>query len=666
MGVSTLNTEVDYPGDGALTNFGITFQFITTKAEAQIDVYNVTIDGDGFEVETLQTLGVDYEFTYPAPGPPTVVDPTSITYLIAPPPLLTTVRIKRDISLQQIYDYLNTGRFLAEKHEEGMDTLLMMIQQVNTIASEALTIAGGAAIPPFVADALLAANATADGFQWIAQSALGITGALPLPTDGVFGGPNGPIAGVAEDDLVQDAFDKVETLLGLLVPAPPKPVSSVVLAVTSSYAALAETTGTSHPAVINDTTPIITEGVASVLADAFRNAATGILSAEVDAIETGTITLTAGDDTGTNGELEIVDDFDPYASITGQLGIWEGLTARIQPAALSVGVHTAQLKHTETGDSNLLSFYIDDAITPGVNTIALDASGASTSYKSGVPGVASGQNVNVTFNVTGAVKTHYNATRIARATCPQTSSVNDALPGSPPAASAVVAADIDIVVASGAYSEDIVVTALGYNSAGTSASGTASNSIRVDTVGTETRVISGTGQYPASGYGGAFVAATSIATASNFELQYLNGKFKDPPAVNYSSLTPAGPNYSSLSYDSYGTMRWATFSLGSITAQTSVSFAINSSSGFGASALVSGIDLYVRVDGGAPTTGWVDANAAYPGVGNPSADGDAALNVGSSSATSKVVTFGAAVKTGTVYVRIGLPSGSTKTFGSIS
>jgi hypothetical protein len=72
------------------------------------------------------------------------------------------------------------------------------------------------------------------------------------------------------------------------------------------------------------------------------------------------------------------------------------------------------------------------------------------------------------------------------------------------------------------------------------------------------------------------------------------------------------------------------------------------------------------VDGATPTTGWVDANAAYPGVGNPTANGDPAMVTASSSAAVKLVTFGAAPKTGNVWVRVGIPAGSTKSFTRVT
>ena len=488
---------------------------------------------------------------------------------------------------------------------------------------------------------------------------------LGLPTDGEYGGPIGPIAGLALGDRVEDAFDKVDTILGLLAPPPPEPLSAKTLLIPSSYAAREATSGTLHPIVVNSTTPVITPGQTETLADSFRDGKAGVLSAEIDSVEVGSITLTASDDSGTDGQLQILFDFDPYDGVFGQQGFWEGIVARINATALSVGNHIAELIHTLTGTASI-DFWVDDAVTPTVNNGSLSYAGTS-SHRSGVPGIAAGQNITVEFDVEDAVKTHYNNVRIGRVESAQTANVNAPLPGSPPAPDATIPISVNVVANSGAYSENISFTARGYNSADGTANISITDNFRIDTVGSEAaRSNSGTGQYPSSGYGTSFDSTKSLADASYFELQYLNGRFQDPPAVNYTARTPAGPDYSSLSYDSHNDMRWATFSLGSVSSVTSVDFTIAGAQNFGGTTIVSGIELYVRVDGATPTTGWVNANLAYPGVGNPTANGDAALDVGGSSATSKRVTFGAAVKTGTVYVRIGIPQSSNKSFTGIS
>jgi hypothetical protein len=80
--------------------------------------------------------------------------------------------------------------------------------------------------------------------------------------------------------------------------------------------------------------------------------------------------------------------------------------------------------------------------------------------------------------------------------------------------------------------------------------------------------------------------------------------------------------------------------------------------------------LYVLVSGTSATNGWIDGATSYPGTGNPTNNGDPALVFGSSTATTKVITFGSSVKTGTVFVRVGIPSsslaGSTRSFSGVT
>jgi hypothetical protein len=81
----------------------------------------------------------------------------------------------------------------------------------------------------------------------------------------------------------------------------------------------------------------------------------------------------------------------------------------------------------------------------------------------------------------------------------------------------------------------------------------------------------------------------------------------------------------------------------------------------------SNLSLYVKVDGTSPTNGWVDANEAYNPISieNPTDNGDPALDLGSSTATTRRVTFGQQAKSGDVYVRIGFDQTSGITFTSI-
>lgn len=665
-----------YQGDGTTDTFSITPDIIVNDS-SEIKVY-IRDESDPDNItETLQVEGAMQDYILTGANPPSQPFDDTIEFN-TPPTADQIVIIIRELPLTQVLDLNPSQAFPALSAENTLDRIVAMIQQVNNKFKRVLRlnsiynpdITDGVGVPDPVPTYLLRWNQAGDALENVDPQEVAAGGAnggnliIGLPTDGAYGDPVlGDPTGLLETDNVADAFDKVTSLLALIAPTPPEELSAKTLQIIGQYTALAATTGDSHTCT-DDTTPVILPNgdATSVIGNSFRDAKSGTLSAEMDNVQIGQISLTAGDDTGVNGELEIVDDFDPYLAVTGE-GIYMALIARINSAALSIGQHIAEMIHSLTGTTSL-TFYVDDPTTPSITGVSLTAPGSS-SYKSGVPGVAQGQNINVQFDVDDFCGTHYNATRIAAALSSQTGAQVDAPLGGPYTPASTFNANINLAVASGAYSENVSVTRRAYNSKGDIVSSAVTNNIRVDTVGTETRVLSSTGQYPASGYGGAFNSTTDVLTG-NKELQFINGRFQYPDLVDYTGKLPAGPDYSGLTPDSHNSMRWVTFSLGSVSAVTSVTFTFNSTQNFGATTLISGLECYVRVDGAIPTSGWVDANAAYPGVGNPTNDGDAALDVGSSTVTSRRVTFGAAVRTGTCYVRVGIPSGSTKRFSGVS
>ena len=486
---------------------------------------------------------------------------------------------------------------------------------------------------------------------------------LGLPTDGMYGVTGiGAIAGVAEGDKIEDAFDKIETVLAKLAPPKPANLSAKTLSVSGTYSALESSTGTVHSIVTDVTTPT------STTSTSFYDGDAGTLSAKINGSVAGSRVLTTGDDTGSYSSLKITSDLDPYLGQTGKEGFWRALIAGVEASSpLSVGLNTYQLLHSTTGNTPVYTLYVDDPATPSISSYSITSSGTGT-YISGVPSLAAGNTVQANFTVGNAIKSHYNSTRIASANSSVTNSANAALPVSPPISGATFVASINLSVSSSSYIENVVVSCLGYNSKGGTASqnvSVLSGTMRVDTVSNETiRKKSGTSTYPTKGssasqFGDTYVSATSLV--SNEELQLLNGSYQYPSA-NYLSNTPVGPNYSSLTG-----IRWVTFNnIGSITAASSLTFTFNGSVNFGGTAEVSNFYLYVLIDGAVPTAGWVDGNKPYDGVSSPSVNGDYALVVANSTATSKKITFGQTPRTGTIWVRVGFPSGSDKKFTGIS
>lgn len=477
------------------------------------------------------------------------------------------------------------------------------------------------------------------------------------------------VAGVLSDDRVEDAINKVELILEKLAPAKPPMLSTKTLSMVSAYSANRAGTNTTISTVQYISNPVfqLTGGVTA--SNEFGDGDAGSLTASIDGVSVGSTAIAANptSNVGTYGQLQITANDDFYSGQAGKANFWRALMAQINATGVTtVGPHSASLSHSTTGKTADYIFYIDDPVTPTITSASVSGSGIS--YVSGVPALVGGQNgASIAFNVTGSnvVGRFYNSTRIFALSGTGVTSTNFSLPSSPVSGSTQMASStVSVNAASTGENPSYTITA--YNSRGSTGTYNITNThLRLDsTLDTSNRVKSSTGQYPSTGYGATWIASASLADAGVEELQMLNGQYQYPTG-NYTAALPiAGPNYSALPAVSFGTVRWVTFNLGTQTNIQNVSIAFNNSSNLGSSALVSsGWYLQVKVEG---ATGWVDGNAAYPGAGSPVADGAAALVVASSTGTTKMVTFGSTPRSGNVYVRVGISSGQTYKFGSIT
>jgi len=118
----TVSSEVkrsDFAGNGSTTAFATGFRFLQNSDIKVI----LTVDATG--VETVQVEITNYTLTgagLDAGG--------TVTMLIAPP-TGTTLTIKRDVPLTQGTDYIENDDFPAESHEEALDKLTMITQQIQ-------------------------------------------------------------------------------------------------------------------------------------------------------------------------------------------------------------------------------------------------------------------------------------------------------------------------------------------------------------------------------------------------------------------------------------------------------------------------------------------------------------------------------------------------------
>ena len=118
MTVASSTARVSYSGNGSTTSFSVTFYFLE-DSHLQVIIRSST------GTETIKTLGTDYTVSgagNPAGG--------SVVFGTAPASGQTVV-IVRNVPLTQQTDYQANDPFPAESHEEALDKLTMLTQQLQ-------------------------------------------------------------------------------------------------------------------------------------------------------------------------------------------------------------------------------------------------------------------------------------------------------------------------------------------------------------------------------------------------------------------------------------------------------------------------------------------------------------------------------------------------------
>jgi hypothetical protein len=187
MAVSNTTVEQLYTANGVQTTFPIPFAFIEDTAEDVTKVYTVDTDGN----KTLKAITTDY--TLPVGG--VGEQPTDVVFVTAPAAPLR-VLVEREVVYQQVVNYINSGTFLAETHEKGLDRIVFMIQQLGELLSRAvffniLDTTVDNVLPIGSASTVLRRNGTNDAFEWVTVDAFkGPTGDQgPIGDQGPQGDP---------------------------------------------------------------------------------------------------------------------------------------------------------------------------------------------------------------------------------------------------------------------------------------------------------------------------------------------------------------------------------------------------------------------------------------------------------------------------------------------
>lgn len=373
-------------------------------------------------------------------------------------------------------------------------------------------------------------------------------------------------------------------------------------------------------------------------------------------------------------------------------------TGSVLPASDTIQYMMGVAYDSQYGNTRAeLEFYVEQISTaPLLSNV--DVKGVWTGkYVSGVPVLFSGDIVRFSFDAENCVGYFYHKDHIVKILGPYVNQKN--LPQTDVSCTSTLPftslsqivnfTDAESDIISGSYNTSLTQTfnLSVHNAKGIGISGiqnvtnvtTSAYKIYIDDISQEEnyRYTSGIGTYPTTGYGNLYTLLDSqvdLSIGGNEELQLWCGRYQYPQGdytnsdmIDISLSNVSGPDYSGISGK-----RWATFNLGLVSNVKFLSFAIKGSSGLNVdldngTTMSNNISLYVKVDGTSPTFGWVDANEAYNPIliENPTDNGDPALDLGSSNATIRRVTFGQNAKSGYVYVRIGFDETSNISFTTI-
>jgi len=494
---------------------------------------------------------------------------------------------------------------------------------------------------------------TLDNTGWVEFSSGSGSDTLGSPTDGTY--TDGFFQWPADNTYKKDdAIDDLNTMLKKLAPPPPPDLSTLVLIIDNLYTALESGTGTTHADCIDDNTP------RAYVSQAFGDGANGVLDAEIDSTNMGSITLTTNNDVGSDNDLFITSDTDPYVGVAGE-GLYSQLEAYILPVTpLSVDEHIFVMKHSITGNTPDKHVHIDDPDNANISSPSIGLPASCTRYVSGVPSLDVGDTLDCTYTIDDAVRSHY-INALSRIESLAINNIDVSLSIIPTAYTSVTMNNITTTTINNIYVENIIINIMGRNSKSILGTPLATNTnARIDTISDETpRVISGTGQYPTNGYGGSFDSTVSLRSTYVDELQMLDNRYGTPNG-DYSTNNPtAGPDYSTGMGS--GT-RWVTFKPVTLNNNSAFTLTLPNPIGTWSGVETNGIEIYYKVEG---VTGWLNGNSSYPGVGSPVNDGDKGMVYSESTTNIKKCTFGSTVRSGELYIRIGLPNNSDKKFGNI-
>jgi len=477
---------------------------------------------------------------------------------------------------------------------------------------------------------------------------------------------------------VGTAVDRFNEVLLLLAPAPPKDWNNTITSlsfVESPRNARTLTSGTTINNLYTDNTPTLSSysGSQNIGIGEDARVTTGVFELLDNGVSLETFTLD-GENTvaNTTGYLRHSASVDTYDGQAGKAGFWTGITSfsfgttAFPSIIASIVERTVTLTYPGNNSPVELDYYIDDPLTVGISNASADFP-AMGRFISGLPSLSVGDSItNIAFDIENVASFFYSPNDVWQI---QQGVVNSQT-GDPDAVPTTngetgVSTGNSTTIRNAQFSDTSVSFSIrGRNSIGVygSTETVSSNTTRIDTVSDESnRFTSGAGSYPTTGFGNNYDSIQSLLTGSYVnELLLINGTYEYPTG----DYTAFGAD----NYDNATGTRFATFKFPNAFSDNSAfTLNINNSSGITQKINESDMLLEVKIEG-STSSSWVDADSGYSGVGNPGSgvDGVASVVVASSTSTSRRITFGSAIYTGDIIIRIGFTASSSKTFRSIT
>jgi hypothetical protein len=222
-----------------------------------------------------------------------------------------------------------------------------------------------------------------------------------------------------------NALDNLNEILGRLVPAQPPALSSFSISPTGGNneilaSGATDNTGGNIPAAGTTVYTIYDDSIVTTQANGgsgatggdvegnngnlFTDGASGDLTAFINGVQDGTITLTEASEVGSYTSLQVVSDVDYPASTPG---FYKAIKARINKSSgVPVGYNNAQLTHSDSGSTNTIAWVHDDvAAAPTISGTGYSLGTSTTGkYSSGIKHLTNGDTINVdgtVSNLTG-------------------------------------------------------------------------------------------------------------------------------------------------------------------------------------------------------------------------------------------------------------------------